>query len=102
MMCVSCADSFTHHFLHKEKLMKLRTRSVLAALLVFTGLAQHAMAADSFKVDPVHSSMMFRIKHLNVANFYGRFNGPTGTFSIDADDQAKTTFNVEVKADSID
>jgi hypothetical protein len=32
------------------------------------------VAADTFKVDPVHSSVVFSVQHLGVINFYGRFN----------------------------
>lgn len=38
-----------------------------------------AAQARSLKVDPVHSSAVFRIKHNDVAYFYGRFNDTRGT-----------------------
>mgnify|MGYP000408302870 CR=1 FL=1 len=37
----------------------------------------------AFNVDSGHSSVVFRIKHMNVANFYGRFNTVSGSFSVD-------------------
>jgi len=37
-----------------------------------------ANAADTFKVDPVHSFVLFSVQHLGVANTYGRFNDISG------------------------
>lgn len=57
---------------------------------------------EKYKVDPVHSSIGFRIKHLNVAYFYGRFNDAEGTFAFDDADPAASTLDIHVKVDSID
>lgn len=37
-------------------------------------LAVSAHAADSYDIDPVTSSALFRVKHFNVAYFHGTFN----------------------------
>lgn len=60
-----------------------------------------APLADSFQVDPVHSSMVFRIKHVGATNFYGRFNNITGGFTLD-DDASKNSFQVQIQAESVD
>jgi polyisoprenoid-binding protein YceI len=36
----------------------------------------------AFTVDPVHTNVIFRIKHLGTSDFYGRFNKTTGTFTL--------------------
>ena len=59
-------------------------------------------AADKYSVDAIHSSIIFRIKHVNAAYFYGRFNEVTGSFSIDAGNPAASKIEIEVKVDSID
>lgn len=66
------------------------------------GAPSRAAAADTYQVDAVHSAVMFKIKHLNVSNFYGRFNEVSGQCVIDEKDAAKCAFNVEVKVASID
>src|SRR4051812_24103969 len=75
-----------------------------AALLVAAFLlsAQVARAADQYQVDPVHSTTAFRIKHLNVSNFYGRITAPEGTIMVDEADPTKTSFDVQLKAANID
>ena len=75
--------------------------SCLAAI-VFAMAAPLAMAADTYKVDPVHSSVVFRIKHLDVSYSYGRFNNPTGTVVWDAADPTKSSVNVEIKTENVD
>jgi polyisoprenoid-binding protein YceI len=54
-------------------------------------------AAAAFKVDGVHSSAVFKIKHNNVANFYGTFNGISGDFDL----QEGGSINVIIDAASV-
>jgi polyisoprenoid-binding protein YceI len=61
-----------------------------------------AVQAGEWKIDNVHSSMMFRIKHMNTAFFYGRFNDLSGQIVWDESNPATTAFNVEVKTTSVD
>lgn len=74
----------------------------LIAVLVLTIAGSLAHAADTFKVDPVHAFVAFRIKHLDVSYSYGRFNNPTGTVTWDSADPTKSSINIEVKTDSVD
>lgn len=69
-----------------------------------SGLAVAATtnAASVFTVDPVHSSVVYKIKHNNVSNFYGRFNKVEGTFNLDAANPSASVLNVTIDANSID
>jgi polyisoprenoid-binding protein YceI len=58
-------------------------------------------SADAYQVDSVHSSMVFRVKHMGAANFYGRFNSIAGSFTLD-DDPAKNAFDVRIQTESVD
>jgi len=64
-------------------------------------LASTAQADGAFKVDNVHSAVVYRIKHLNVSYHYGRFDKISGSFNIDKDDAAKSSIDVTVATDSI-
>lgn len=59
-------------------------------------------AAATFQVDPVHSSIVFKIQHMGVAHFYGRFNEAEGTFTLVDGEPSKNTLDVRVKTASID
>lgn len=65
-------------------------------------LAAPSARAESYKVDPVHSMAVFRIRHANVGYVWGRFNDPAGTFTLDESDPAKSSFNLEIKVENVD
>jgi polyisoprenoid-binding protein YceI len=73
--------------------------AVIAALL---GPLAAANAADTYKVDTVHSAALYRVKHMNASYAYGRFNQITGTFTIDAQDPSKCQFDFQVNTGSVD
>ncbi len=56
-------------------------------------------AGESYRVDPVHSSMLFRVKHMNTSYIWGRFNEYSGTANLDG---ADPSFAMQIKVDSID
>lgn len=58
--------------------------------------------AETYKVDPIHSSNWFRIKHLNVTYFYGRFNEIEGTYTLDDANPAGSAIDIQIKTESID
>ena len=61
-----------------------------------------ALPADTYKVDPVHSFALFRIRHMNAGNVWGRFNEPAGGFTLDQADPSKASFSVELKLAKLD
>ncbi len=58
--------------------------------------------AEVFKIDPVHSTTLFRIHHAGAGRFWGRFNGVTGTVAWPRDDSASPIFDIRVAANSVD
>ena len=80
-------------------------RATTALLLL--ALAPLAMASKSniaaketFNIDSVHSTAIFRVQHLGAGNFYGRFNELEGI--IDWDAEAGPSFDVSIKIESVD
>ncbi len=94
--------------------MKIRT--ILVAVILLGGLALLATlpaaqaqpnpaaggGANTFKVDPVHSTIIFGIGHMGVGYFYGRFNGATGEFHLDPDNPSNCSFEISAKAENVD
>ena len=72
---------------------------IIGLLAVFTFPAD---AAENFKLDPVHTSIVFRVKHLGVAYVFGRFNGPTGAFVFDESSPPKNSIQMQVDAQNVD
>ena len=61
-----------------------------------------ASAADKFTLDPAHSAVVFKISHMGMSDFYGRFNDVSGSFVLDKEHADKSTAEVKIKADSVD
>lgn len=75
----------------------------LAVLLSSLALLSAApLRADTYQIDPVHSSVLFKVRHLGVADFYGRFNEISGTVNFDKASPAKSSITAEVKVESVD
>lgn len=72
-----------------------------AAFGVSYARAPETAAAAGFKVDPVHSSVVFSIGHLGVSRAYGAFNMPKGTFLIDFANPSASAIEVTLDADKI-
>lgn len=70
----------------------------LAAIVV----AMTAGAADTYELDPVHSTPIFKIGHMGVSNTIGRFNDVSGSFTVDEADPSKNSIEVVIKTASVD
>lgn len=75
-----------------------------ASLVLFTSplSAQNAGAANTtgtFKIDPVHSSAVYRITHLGASAHWGVIKDPTGTFEVTGDGVA---FDVTLDLNKLD
>jgi len=78
-------------------------KKMVFALLVSGALmGTDGLAADRvFQIDPVHSSVQFRIRHL-YSTFVGRFDKFEGTISGDPADPASMKVSAKVDVTSID
>ena len=74
------------------------TRIALIALLAFT-VTLPATAA-TYKIDGAHSSVIFKVKHFDVGNFYGAFKDVSGT--IDYNASGESSIDLTIAADSVD
>lgn len=59
-------------------------RTSLLGLALTVGLATAAFAADTYVIDPVHSTVGFSVKHLTVSEVEGNFKTFTGSVTLDA------------------
>ena len=75
--------------------------AALLALAVSFMAAANGFAAD-FKIDNVHSSVLFSVKHMGVGIAYGRFNKFEGDISYDPANPTAASFDVTIHTDSVD
>jgi polyisoprenoid-binding protein YceI len=58
--------------------------------------------ADTFKIDPAHSSIIFSVNYLGLNNLYGRFNDISGTVVFDKADPSKGSVELSIPIQSVD
>ena len=75
---------------------------LMLALILSAGFLNPAIAAETYELDPAHTSVVFRVKHLGVAYVYGRFNGPGGTFVFDDKSPENSSIVIQVDAKNVD
>lgn len=68
----------------------------------FSVHTQSQEAASKYEIDSVHSSVIFRAKHMGVTYNYGRFNEFSGNITMDNTDISKSMVEFEVKTASVD
>jgi polyisoprenoid-binding protein YceI len=73
--------------------------ALLSCLFIATALSASTARAETYTVDAVHSTVLFRIKHMNTSDAWGRFNDIQGTAGLDG---PKPALNVTLTVDSID
>lgn len=59
-------------------------------------------ASSSWKIDPVHTTVLFKIKHLETSWSFGRFNGVSGTLEFDEAKPEASKLSVEIDPATID
>ena len=59
------------------------------------------MANQTWALDPTHSELQFKIKHLMISTVSGQFNQFKATVETDGDDFAKAKVHFEAAVDSI-
>lgn len=77
----------------------------------FTGEAAPVRAADypiavdlpagTYRMDPRHASVSFRIRHMGLAWFTARFDGRAATLELDPADPSRSRLNATIDANSV-
>ncbi len=74
-----------------------------AALVLSVALAATAASAQvsTWKIDPVHSGIEFKIRHLGVSNVRGTFTHPTGVVHLDDKDITKSSVDASIDTTTV-
>lgn len=79
--------------------MKSFTFAIIAAILFCTS---SIAATTSWHIDPAHSAVSFKVKHMMISDVSGSFRDVQGTVMIDEADLKKSKVDVTIEATSID
>ena len=73
----------------------------LRLALLFLVAAATLSFGQEYKIDPVHSSATFKVKHLTISTVTGRFSDVSGTITYDASDPSKSKVEATIKTSSV-
>ncbi len=77
-------------------------KKIIASISTIIALALPAFAfASTWTIDPDHSNIGFKVKHLMVSNVKGSFDKHTGTVEINDQDITKSKVEVSIDTSSI-
>jgi polyisoprenoid-binding protein YceI len=71
------------------------------SVLLFLFTAVVLSAGQEYKIDPVHSSATFKVKHLMLSTVVGRFNDVSGTIVYDQSDPSKSKVEAIIKTATV-
>ncbi len=77
-----------------------KTISIIGIVAV-AGLAHAAACAEEYKIDPVHSFALFKVKHMGASYVYGQFTEMAGTIIFDAANPQASSVEVTIKTESL-
>jgi polyisoprenoid-binding protein YceI len=77
-------------------------RTFIVLLACLTLVIPAFAGAATYQLDPVHSSIQFKIRHLTVSNVTGTFTKFKGSASMDGEDPATLKVEVTIEAASVD
>ncbi len=75
--------------------------SKLIQLGLVSIITSGTLYAGSYNVDPVHSNVGFKVKHMMISNVKGEFNKFGGSFEYDEKTNTLKTFNGRIEVSSI-
>jgi polyisoprenoid-binding protein YceI len=85
--------------------MKVLKRNIAIAVLAFTfffaGYNWSNAEVAEYIIDPDHSQVIFKVKHLAISTVTGRFDLLEGTYNFDSEDVANSSINATIVASSI-
>jgi polyisoprenoid-binding protein YceI len=69
-------------------------KNIATITLMIFGAAQALAATTKWDIDPAHSAVKFKVKHLMISNVYGTFPDLKGSFTLD--DKSPTNMTAEM------
>ncbi len=77
-------------------------RGFVVALVLLAAFGGNQARAADYEIDPAHTGITFKISHLGLSWTFGHFNDFSGSFTLDTEAPAKSSFAMTIKTDSID
>ena len=76
----------------------MKRKTIFSATLAALWLTCNAQAADTYKIDPVHSSVTFSVRHMVINKVKGKFSEFSGTIVLDNDKIKEAAGTIQTKS----
>ena len=76
--------------------------SAWLACVTLLVISPATFAADFYKIDPEHTSVIFSAAHTGLSYTYGMFRDVSGQYQIDKANPSNSRFQMVIRADSLD
>jgi len=76
-------------------------RFYLTSVAVLLSMLPAASPAGTWELDPAHTSVQFKVRHMMVSNVRGDFEKVSGDITYDEDDISRSSANITIDANSI-
>lgn len=77
------------------------SKSFLAAASLAVAVLANTAAAAEYTIDPAHSEIVFKVRHMGISTVTGRFEKFTGSFDVDPKNVKATKGSAVIEAASI-
>jgi polyisoprenoid-binding protein YceI len=94
---LSCRPILHRQPKEQETMRQLRFGVIALIALLTTA----ALAADTYTIDPAHSSATFTVRHMMISTVPGRFSGISGTINYDEKDITKSSVEATIKTATV-
>jgi polyisoprenoid-binding protein YceI len=81
---------------------KLTLRSLILSTSLLVSLVAPALAADTYKLDPAHTAVIFHINHFGFSNPSGKFMNVDGTVVLDQQNPGASKVDVTIPIATMD
>ncbi len=79
----------------------MRYANILPILALLFAAGGQLKAAETYQVDPGHSSATFKVKHFNISYVTGRFDDISGKIVVDSKNPPASSVEISIKTASI-
>jgi polyisoprenoid-binding protein YceI len=89
--------------IEKESTMTARhVGPAFFSAIVLVLVAQRTRAAETYTIDPAHTSIVFSVSHAQLSYTYGFFRKAAGAYILDKNNPANCRFRLTIQTDSLD
>jgi polyisoprenoid-binding protein YceI len=74
----------------------------IALIILIVTAAPLAARADTWQIDPAHTSVEFTVRHMMISNVSGQFDKTSGTITTNGDQPTSAMIDATIDASSVD